>query len=270
MFADVLFVLYFFRKSFIGGYCFMSVLDYFSEGFLVFKGNSFFWVCAVILIFLQLLVCQGFFNGFLFHVTMFSPLILLSMVLGLVLFCVSVFVNIAVMGMSNNMLLKEDVNLKKGWMIGKKFFLKVLGLQITLGAIIILSALVLGIILAGFAVLFCYSSLSYGFITMGFMVLIGLCAVLMSVLSLFALQFMVIGQKGIAEAIKENPSLVLNNKTMAIILLIPLLLNMSITAMPVVGSVLSNVIGPVIGIYLLIVVTLAYTDLTQPTHWKTW
>jgi hypothetical protein len=89
-------------------------------------------------------------------------------------------------------------------------------------------------------------------------------------LSLFASQAIILGEKGIIEAIKQSVQLVLNNKVKAIIILTPLILNILMGFIPIIGQILNSIIGPILGIYLTILITLVYIDLTQVKTWKIW
>jgi hypothetical protein len=247
----------------------MGMLGYFRRGLFLFKENPAIIILAVLLTVLNVVVVllQGFFNNVLLHVVSFSPLVVLVLLYFIFLLLAGIFIRAAVVGLTRKSVLNEIFTLKTGWKIGKKYFLKVLTLNITIGAIMFFLMFFIGFILALIVSLLHDSNMPLEIIFMGF---IGSIMIIVSFLTLFAVQAVVIGEKGIIDAIKQSISLVLNNKIKTIILIIPMLLNIFLSFIPVVGQVLSGFIGSFIGVYILIVISLVYMDLTQGEPWKTW
>ena len=245
----------------------MGLLDYYGKGLILFKENSAIVMLAVLLVGLNLVVLEGFFNGVMAHMDSFSPLVYLGILSLIILILVNIFIGVAVVGMTRNVLLDERVTLKTGWEIGKKYFLKILQLNIMIGAIAMLATLILGIALTLMVTTLYYPNMPYEMICMGGIGLLICIYVLIWVFSIFAPQAVIIGEKGVIKAIKQSIHLVMNNKIKALILLISLILIYSLSFIPVIGGVLNSILEPIFVIYLTIIITLVYLDLTQEKVW---
>jgi hypothetical protein len=248
----------------------MDILGYYDKSLILIKENPTIIILMVLLVGLNLIVIQGIFYGVLSHMETFSYLGYLRIFSLILLVLADIFIYTAIVGMTRKVLLNEIVTLKTGWKIGKKHILKILMLNITIGIIIVFVTLLLGIILTLTLTALYYPTIPHEIIFVANISLVVSICIIICFLSLFASQAIILGEKGIIEAIKQSVQLVLNNKVKAIIILTPLILNILMGFIPIIGQILNSIIGPILGIYLTILITLVYIDLTQVKTWKIW
>ena len=218
---------------------YMDMVDYYGKGWILFKQNSAIIILTILLTIINIIISQV--KGD------------LGIFFGVILLLVFSFSITAVIGMTRKMLSNEIVTLKTGWEIGKKYILRIVLLNIILGVITSLLSFIIIIILI------LHPHISKEFI-LGCFIISGSISALTV---LFAPQAIIIKEKSIVNAIKQSVKLVWNNKTKALILLLSIILISSIKLIPVIGSILDSILVPILGIYLLIVITLIYIDLTQ-------
>lgn len=238
----------------------MSMLDYYTNGLTLFKENPPIIILVILLATLNLIVFKGIFEGVLSHPETFSPL--LFFVVFIIVFLVDIFVSAAVIGITPKMLLKEKVTLKNIGNIGIKYLPRLLGLDIIIGFSIMLLMLIISIILA-LIIMLLHVSLNQEIMFTGIIGLFILLSLITAFFTVLSSQAVVIGRKSVFKAIKQSLQLVWDNKIKTLILLFSMIIVLSLGFIPIVGSVLSSTIGVILSIYITIVITQVYIDLTK-------
>jgi len=234
------------------------MLDYFSKSLILFKENPAIIILALIITALNIIVLQGIFNVLTPNMDISSPLGYVGIISFIILILVSIFIDTAIIGMIQKLLLNESVTLKTGWEIGVKYFLKMLILTAIIMVALLLLLLIIGIIVMALITLLKFN-INEELLVMGILIL---SLFVLGFLTIFTPQAIVVGEKGVFASIKQSMQLAFNNKTTIIILLVALMLSNAIGFIPSIGSMLSSIIGPVLSIYITILITLVYIDLT--------
>jgi len=240
----------------------MDMLDYYNNGMYLFKENPPIIIMAVLLAALNFLLLEGVLENI-------DPGTSLYMILGVATFVILLLANsvvyAAVTGIIPKTLLKETITLKTAWEIGKKYTPKLVLACILLTLMWVILTIMVGIILFIIAAIALSNNMDYtSDITKNiFIVSFGVVFVFLSLFFTFVSQTIVIGQNPVIKAIKESINLVWNNKIKALILTFSMILIYSINLIPTIGSILGDIINPILSVYLLIVITQIYLDLTQ-------
>lgn len=164
--------------------------------------------------------------------------IVLSIIIALVIAFIDAFVSAATIGMGNKIIKEGSSNLGFAWKCGRKYFLKIFLLSVVIGLIflVLLIPIILGFISPVLAVI-------------GFIISF-ILGILLFLSMMVAEQSIVIGEKGVIEAIRESFDLWNNKLTVFLVavinvvisLVLGLVLGFTLGFIPVVGSSLSNII----------------------------
>lgn len=175
------------------------------------------------------------------------------------LIVVTIFIDTAIIGMTQKLLLNESVTLKTGWEIGVKYLLKMLILTAIMMIALLLLLLIMVIIVMAIIALLKFN-INEEILVMGALML---SLFVLGFLMIFTAQGIVVGEKGVFASIKQSIQLASNNKIKTLILLVALMLSAAIGFIPSIGSILSSIIGPFLSSYITIVITLVYIEISK-------